>query len=136
MGGLTAAEKRRLDKLEHGVGILIGLALGGPAGARLGNAAVSAHQASPIVQAQKELLFSTLPDRSPEMIMPAYGNEAAAFFPVPSFTPKKKRRASAYSKRYGKAFKKLAPKYKKKNGGWKANGFKRCAAAARKVAKK
>ncbi len=47
-----------------------------------------------------------------------------------------KRKASAYSKRYGKAFKKLAPKYKKKNGQWKKDGFKRCAAAARKEAKK
>ncbi len=49
---------------------------------------------------------------------------------------KKKRKASAYSKRYGKAFKKLAPKYKKKNGQWKKDGFKRCGAAARKEAKK
>ena len=50
--------------------------------------------------------------------------------------PKKKRAASAYSKRYGKAFKRLAPKYKKKNGQWKKDGFKRCAAAARREAKK
>lgn len=49
---------------------------------------------------------------------------------------KPKRKASAYSKRYGKAFKKLAPKYKKKNGQWKKDGFKRCAAAARRMAKK
>lgn len=49
---------------------------------------------------------------------------------------KKKRAASAYSKRYGRAFKKLAPKYKKKNGQWKKDGFKRCAAAARREAKK
>jgi len=49
---------------------------------------------------------------------------------------KKKRKASAYSKRYGKAFKKLAPKYKKKNGSWKKDGFKRCGAAARKLAKR
>jgi hypothetical protein len=49
---------------------------------------------------------------------------------------KKKRAGSAYSKRYGKAFKRLAPKYKKKNGQWKKDGFKRCAAAARKEAKK
>lgn len=48
----------------------------------------------------------------------------------------KKRAASAYSKRYGAAFKKLAPKYKKKNGQWKKDGFKRCAAAARRMAKK
>ena len=50
--------------------------------------------------------------------------------------PQKKRAASAYSKRYGRAFKKLAPKYKKKNGQWKKDGFKRCAAAARREAKK
>ena len=51
-------------------------------------------------------------------------------------TPKKKRAASAYSKRYGRAFKRLAPKYKKKNGSWKKDGFKRCAAAARRKAKR
>jgi len=50
--------------------------------------------------------------------------------------PPKKRKASAYQKRYGAAFKRLAPKYRKKNGGWKKDGFKRCAAAARKVAKR
>lgn len=48
----------------------------------------------------------------------------------------KKRKASAYSKRYGRAFKKLAPKYKTKNGKWRKDGFKRCAAAARREAKK
>ncbi len=57
-----------------------------------------------------------------------------AYEPKPKAKPK--RKASAYSKRYGKAFKKLAPKYKKKNGQWKKDGFKRCGAAARKVAKK
>lgn len=49
---------------------------------------------------------------------------------------KQKRKASAYSKRYGAAFKRLAPTYKKKNGQWKKDGFKRCAAAARKEAKR
>ena len=51
-------------------------------------------------------------------------------------TTKPTRKASAYSKRYGKAFKRLAPKFKKKSGGWVKNGFKRCAAAARRAAKK
>ena len=50
--------------------------------------------------------------------------------------PKKKRSPSAYNIRYGKAFKRLAPKFKKKNGQWKKDGFKRAGAAARKVAKK
>jgi hypothetical protein len=49
---------------------------------------------------------------------------------------RKKRAASPSQKRYGREFKRLAPKYKKKAGGWKKDGFKRCAAAARKAAKR
>ena len=133
---LTAEEKRRLDVLEHGVGVLIGLALGGPAGARLGNQAVALHQASPITEMQKSLLFSTLPDRGIDGadLLGALGGSATGF-PLPP-APKKKRRANAASKRYGKAFKKIQHKYKKKNGSWKKDGFKRCAAAARRMAKK
>lgn len=52
-----------------------------------------------------------------------------------SMAPPKKR-VSKYHKKYGRAFKKLAPKYKKKNGSWKKNGFRRCAAAARRECKK
>jgi len=47
-----------------------------------------------------------------------------------------KRKASAYSKKYGKAFKKVASKYKKKNGSWKAGGFKAAQKAAHKMAKR
>ena len=46
------------------------------------------------------------------------------------------RKASAYSKRYGAAFKRIAPKNKKKNGGWKQGGFARTQKAAHKAAKK
>jgi hypothetical protein len=137
MGGLTKAEKRRLDRLEHGMGILIGFALGGPVGASLGNTAVTAHQLSPINNAAKDALFSTLPDRN---FSPSGASNFAEFdraFPLFVDEPvKKKRRASSYSKRYGKCFKKLAPKYKKKSGGWKKDGFARCSRAARKCAKK
>jgi len=49
---------------------------------------------------------------------------------------KVKRKASAYSKRYGAAFKKVAKKYKKKNGSWKTNGFKNAQKAAHKLAKR
>ena len=49
-------------------------------------------------------------------------------------TPKK-RKVSAASKRYGKAFKKVAPKFKLKNGSWKKNGFKLAVKAAHKLAK-
>jgi hypothetical protein len=48
----------------------------------------------------------------------------------------KKRKASAYSKRYGKAFKKVAPRYKTKSGSWMKNGFKRAQKAAHALAKK
>jgi len=41
-----------------------------------------------------------------------------------------KRRASKSQLRYGRAFKRLSPKYKKKNGSWKKDGFKRCVRAA------
>lgn len=49
---------------------------------------------------------------------------------------KRKRKASAYAHRYGKAFKKLAPKYKTKAGKWKKDGFKRCQKAAHREAKR
>ena len=55
--------------------------------------------------------------------------------PVPQ-AAKPKRKASAYSKRYGKMFKRVAPKYKLKNGSWAKDGFKRAQAAAHKLTKK
>ncbi len=48
----------------------------------------------------------------------------------------KPRKASAYSKRYGKAFKKVQGKYKLKSGAWKKNGFKNAQKAAHAIAKK
>ena len=47
-----------------------------------------------------------------------------------------RRRASAYNRRYKAAFKKVAPRYKLKNGNWKSNGFRSAVRAAHKVAKK
>jgi len=48
---------------------------------------------------------------------------------------KKKRKASASNKKYGRAFKQVAPRFKKKNGQWKKNGFKNAVRAAHKKAK-
>ena len=48
---------------------------------------------------------------------------------------KVKRKASAYSIKYGKAFKRVAGKYKLKSGAWAKNGFKRAQKAAHKLAK-
>ena len=46
-----------------------------------------------------------------------------------------KRKASAYSKRFGLAFKKVSKKYKKKNGQWMKNGFRDAVRAGHKLAK-
>ena len=54
----------------------------------------------------------------------------------PRMPTRRKRTASAYSKRYGAAFKRIAPKNKKKGGGWKQGGFMRTQKAAHRAAKK
>ncbi len=48
---------------------------------------------------------------------------------------KAKRKASAYSIKYGKAFKRVAGKYKLKSGKWAKDGFNRAQKAAHKLAK-
>jgi len=45
-----------------------------------------------------------------------------------------KREASAYNKRYSKFFKQVKGDYKKKDGSWKKNGFKRAVREAHKLA--
>lgn len=50
--------------------------------------------------------------------------------------PKAKRKKSKYHTAYGKHFKAIQSKYKLKNGKWKKDGFKRCAKAARALARK
>ena len=51
-------------------------------------------------------------------------------------TKKAPRKASAYSKKYAKAFKSIAPKHKKKSGGWKQGGYKRAVKQAHAKAKR
>lgn len=51
--------------------------------------------------------------------------------PTPS-APRKK--VSAYNRRYKKAFRKIAPRYKLKSGKWKAGGFKRAVKEAHRIA--
>lgn len=49
---------------------------------------------------------------------------------------KKPRKASAYSKRYGREFRRLMPKYKTKSGSWRKGGYKALVRAAHKAARK
>ena len=48
----------------------------------------------------------------------------------------KKKRSSAYAKRYKANFRKVAPDFKMKSGKWMKNGFKRAVKLAHKMSKK
>lgn len=50
--------------------------------------------------------------------------------------PVKKKRSSAYSRRYKANFRKVAPDFKMKSGKWKKNGFKSAVKLAHKMSKK
>ena len=47
----------------------------------------------------------------------------------------KKKKSSAYSRRYKANFRKVAPRFKLKNGKWKKNGFKSAVKLAHKMSK-
>lgn len=47
-----------------------------------------------------------------------------------------KRKATAYQKRYGKAFKKIKKDYLKRKGGWKKGGYRRAVKHAHRIAKR
>ena len=53
-----------------------------------------------------------------------------------SETKKRPRKRSAYNKRYAAAFKKVQKKFKKKNGGWMKDGFKRAQREAHRIARR
>lgn len=48
---------------------------------------------------------------------------------------KAKRKPTAANRRYAAAFEKSLPRFMKKNGGWKKNGFRNCSRAAHKLCK-
>lgn len=50
-------------------------------------------------------------------------------------TPKKRKR-SAYNRKYAAAFKKVQKKFKKKSGGWMKDGFKRAQREAHRIARR
>ena len=76
--------------------------------------------------------------RGGETIMPTGGNvrdvqEVVETMAVED-TPKPKKRKTPRQVAYSKAFKRIAPKYKLKNGTWKKDGFKRCVKEAHRLA--
>jgi len=48
----------------------------------------------------------------------------------------KKKRSTAYQRKYKANFKKVAPRFKMKSGKWKKNGFKSAVKLAHKMSKK
>jgi len=57
-------------------------------------------------------------------------NESSPLEPKP-----KKKKSSAYSRRYKANFRRVAPRFKLKNGKWKKNGFKSAVKLAHKMSK-
>ena len=55
---------------------------------------------------------------------------------TPAAVKPTKKRKTAYQRRYKKAFKRIAPKYKLKSGKWKKGGFRTAVKLAHKEARK
>lgn len=77
--------------------------------------------------------------RGGETIMPTGGNvrdvqEAVEMVAVQD-TPKRKKKTTAYQRKYKKAFASVKGKYKLKNGKWKKDGFKNAVKAAHRMCK-
>jgi hypothetical protein len=72
---------------------------------------------------------------SPSLAM-SIGNEVGEVVEMtaPIVATKAKRKVSAYNRKYKAAFRKIAPRYKLKNGKWKAGGFKRAVKEAHRIA--
>ncbi len=141
----------------------LGASIGGPVGAGLGavtgliigdDKIVFPLDMIAIPAYQAYLLDSAIPPafqiyiRAGETLMPTGGNvddvaesdPSMAFERIPQGVEavagrSRKRPLTAYQKRYKKAFKKVAPKFKKKNGQWKVDGFQRAVNQAHKVAR-
>ena len=59
--------------------------------------------------------------------------DSAPELPADNQVIPKKKRSSAYSRRYKANFRKIAPRYKLKNGKWKKNGFRSAVRLAHKM---
>jgi hypothetical protein len=99
------------------------------------------------IPAHEAYLLSRTPSlqiyiRAGETIVPTGGNVQdvalgevqAAAIEESVVAPKKRKKTTAYQRRYKKAFKAIAPKHKLKNGKWKKGGFKAAVKAAHKQA--
>ena len=155
----TEAAKSKVESAVAlgGLGGSIGGALGGPVGAGIGGAigattgliigdgetvypldmvAIPAYQAF-MIQGSPSLQVYI---RAGETLMPTGGNVEdvqevlETMAPTKAPSPKKKK-STAYQRKYKKAFAKVKPKYMNKNGKWKKDGFKAAVKAAHRMCK-
>lgn len=75
-------------------------------------------------------------DKVIELLQAAKESGGSTKKSAPTRSKTAKRKPSAYSKKYAKAFKSIAPKHKKKNGSWKKDGYKKAVKAAHAKAKR
>lgn len=134
LGGLGAGLGGPLGgALGAGIGLIIG---DGETVFPLDMVAIPAYQAY-MIQGSPSLQVYI---RAGETLMPTGGNvedvqEAIEEAEVIVKSSKPKKKKTARQRAYSKNFKKIAPKYKNKNGKWKKDGFKRCVKEAHRMCK-
>jgi hypothetical protein len=153
-----ASAKATLSSSLAGTGAAIGAIAGGPVGATIGGTigaltglivadqptllqtdyvCIPAYEYSAVLMGKNP--SHTILAKEGEVIMPVQPTEAMeseeVLETVMPTVAAKRRRPSKYNRAYAKAFKEVAPRYKKKGGGWKKDGFKAAQRAAHKLAK-
>lgn len=126
-----------------GIGTAIGASVGALTGLVIGDARYVFPVDMIAIPAYQYHLLSTNPTfqvyiRAGETLMPTGGNvedvEQVMETEADNVAEKPKKRKTAYQRKYQKAFKSVAPKYKMKNGKWKTGGFRKAVKEAHKKA--
>jgi len=160
LGGAAALAEQAIDIVDNPLlsaaqGAALGFAAGGPPGAiaggtigyLIGDQYITFPMPMIAIPAHESHLLSGSPSmqvyiRAGETLVPTGGNvqdmnvgvAQAAAMEAESVAPVRKKKKTARQRAYGAAFKKIAPKYKLKNGKWKKDGFKRCVKEAHRIA--
>lgn len=128
-------------------GSVVGATLGAVGGFILGDDYITFTMPMIAIPAHEAFLLSRPPTqqvyiRAGETLVPTGGNVTDVAQGVAQATsieqaievPKPRKKTTAYQRRYKKAFKAIANRYKLKNGKWKKGGFKAAVRAAHKQA--
>lgn len=85
--------------------------------------------------AREDIIGAFGSDYLPSSMEMAMSSQEARGIAMPANAPRKKR-ASAYQRKYKKNFKKVASRYKLKSGKWKKNGFRLAVKEAHRLSRK